>query len=238
MAEERVVCNFHVMKEPSDYVHRPLMVDCFEFDVVVNRRDFTSDNTVRRISSMFRTSIRINCNSFLTHDENFLWLNLQRFSSPYLNSENLAQMTLSLISEVKEMFEFYNGSLPGEPLPSGRTAVFPLFLRILVDMHPTEERRTELERASVEVAVVEESMQIVKMIPASIEAVLSLKAYSLPRTCTICMERFHDDDDDDDDDSDVKVSTMPCGHIFHYNCILQWLQKGHVCPLCRHAMPI
>ncbi|KEH39368.1 zinc finger, C3HC4 type (RING finger) protein [Medicago truncatula] len=55
-----------------------------------------------------------------------------------------------------------------------------------------------------------------------------LKAYSLPRTCTICMERFHDDDN-----SDVKVSTMPCGHIFHYNCILQWLQKGHVYPLCR-----
>jgi hypothetical protein len=184
---------------------------------------------------MFTTSILINCNSFLTHDENFLWLNLQRFSSPYLNSENLAQMTLSLISEVKEMFRFTDSLGPGEPLPSGRTAVFPLLLRILVDIHPTEERRTELERASVEEAVVEESMQIVKMIPASNDALLSLKAYSLPRTCAICMERFHDDYDDD---SDVKVSTMPCGHIFHYNCILQWLQKGHVCPLCRHAMPI
>jgi hypothetical protein len=119
--------------------------------------------------------------------------------------------------------------------------VFPLLLRILVDIHPTEERRTELERASVEEAMVEESMQIVKMIPASNDALLSLKAYSLPRTCTICMERFHDDDDIEkgsDDNSDVKVSAMPCGHIFHYNCILQWLQKGHVCPLCRYAMPI
>ena len=104
-------------------------------------------------------------------------------------------------------------------------------------MHPTEERRTELERASVEEAV-EESMQIVNIIPASNEVLLSLKAYSLPRTCTICLERFHGDiEKASDDDIDVKVSTMPCGHIFHYNCILQWLQKGHVCPLCRYAKP-
>jgi len=103
MAEERVVCNFHVSRERSRYFHQPL---CFKFDVMANRRDFSSDNIATRISSMFTTSILINCNSFLTHDENFLWLNLQRFSSPYLNSENLAQMTLSLISEVKEMFGF------------------------------------------------------------------------------------------------------------------------------------
>ncbi|XP_058776959.1 E3 ubiquitin-protein ligase RING1-like [Vicia villosa] len=109
-----------------------------------------------------------------------------------------------------------------------RDAIIPVVLNIFVDVYPSEERRNQ--------EIIEESMQFVKMIPASNEAILSLKSYSLPQNCSICMEKFHDDLKEDDSD-DVKVSTMACGHIFHYNCIVQWLQTSHVCPLCRYAMP-
>ncbi|CAH9089345.1 unnamed protein product [Cuscuta europaea] len=34
------------------------------------------------------------------------------------------------------------------------------------------------------------------------------------------------------------VIRMPCGHKFHGGCIVQWLGKRHVCPLCRFEMPI
>ncbi|QCD95619.1 E3 ubiquitin-protein ligase [Vigna unguiculata] len=43
--------------------------------------------------------------------------------------------------------------------------------------------------------------------------------------CSICFEDF-----------DVGVR-MPCLHMFHKNCISEWLQRGNSCPLCRFQLP-
>lgn len=46
--------------------------------------------------------------------------------------------------------------------------------------------------------------------------------------CTICLCNFEVGD---------MASKLPCGHIFHCKCIMQWLQKGrNTCPLCRHKL--
>jgi len=29
-----------------------------------------------------------------------------------------------------------------------------------------------------------------------------------------------------------KINTGKCGHIFHEECILQWLQNNNKCPIC------
>lgn len=35
-----------------------------------------------------------------------------------------------------------------------------------------------------------------------------------------------------------RVTTLPCGHSFHYLCITQWLTRSTTCPLCRQdAIP-
>ncbi|KAJ4713317.1 putative RING/U-box superfamily protein [Melia azedarach] len=42
--------------------------------------------------------------------------------------------------------------------------------------------------------------------------------------CTICLEEFP---------VDLRVTRMPCSHVFHSNCIFNWLYKSKFCPLCR-----
>lgn len=42
--------------------------------------------------------------------------------------------------------------------------------------------------------------------------------------CIICMEEFKRRE---------KVKALPCGHIFHHNCIKEWLLKEKTCPFCK-----
>lgn len=44
-------------------------------------------------------------------------------------------------------------------------------------------------------------------------------------SCSICLSDFCKGE---------KVSVLPCGHVFHYQCIVPWLGKqSKVCPVCR-----
>lgn len=43
--------------------------------------------------------------------------------------------------------------------------------------------------------------------------------------CVVCLENF---------DTDCLVMGLPCGHVFHQQCIVVWLAGGrHCCPVCR-----
>ncbi|KAK9001862.1 hypothetical protein V6N11_024560 [Hibiscus sabdariffa] len=46
--------------------------------------------------------------------------------------------------------------------------------------------------------------------------------------CTICLEGF---------EAGSYAARMPCSHIFHAECIQEWLKQSHYCPLCRFEMP-
>ena len=48
--------------------------------------------------------------------------------------------------------------------------------------------------------------------------------YSENFQCIICMEEFNERE---------KVKLLPCGHIFHPNCIKEWLMKQKSCPFCK-----
>ena len=45
------------------------------------------------------------------------------------------------------------------------------------------------------------------------------------KKCSICMTKFADDDD---------ISILKCNHIFHEDCIKEWLKDyNYKCPVCR-----
>ncbi|KAH6834587.1 RING/U-box superfamily protein [Perilla frutescens var. hirtella] len=47
--------------------------------------------------------------------------------------------------------------------------------------------------------------------------------------CVICLEEFG---------GGVGVAQLPCRHRFHQDCVVRWLKGNHVCPLCRHQLPL
>ena len=46
--------------------------------------------------------------------------------------------------------------------------------------------------------------------------------------CPICLERLAVGD---------MATRLPCRHLYHYECLLPWLQRSNLCALCRHRLP-
>ncbi|XP_024177936.1 RING finger protein 150 [Rosa chinensis] len=84
--------------------------------------------------------------------------------------------------------------------------------------------------------VTNESMDTyeVRPIPAAKSFIKDLERVGLDdsedvkESCVICMECF---------EGGVQAIRLPCSHIFHENCSVQWLMTSHLCPLCRYPMP-
>lgn len=49
-----------------------------------------------------------------------------------------------------------------------------------------------------------------------------------PPTCTVCCEHIN---------IGSKGMFMPCGHIYHPDCLKPWLETNNSCPVCRFELP-
>ncbi|KAJ4962525.1 hypothetical protein NE237_022464 [Protea cynaroides] len=81
-------------------------------------------------------------------------------------------------------------------------------------------------------ATMEEGPAMVPASKESIEKLLNPRKFEEEEidgeACTICLEEFL---------VGLEVKVMPCGHAFHGDCIVKWLQQSHFCPLCRFSIP-
>jgi Ring finger domain len=50
-----------------------------------------------------------------------------------------------------------------------------------------------------------------------------------PAECAICMDEMTQDRD--------VITKLPCGHLFHGDCVVSWLCNHNTCPLCRFKLP-
>jgi E3 ubiquitin-protein ligase RNF115/126 len=47
--------------------------------------------------------------------------------------------------------------------------------------------------------------------------------------CTVCCENIQ---------LDTKGMFMPCGHVYHPDCLTPWLETNNSCPVCRFELPL
>lgn len=70
------------------------------------------------------------------------------------------------------------------------------------------------------------------MVPATSDSIRSLKRKRVDedsgRNCVICLEDLSEG---------REAVSMPCSHLFHGDCIEEWLNTSHKCPICRFKMP-
>ncbi|KAL6182383.1 hypothetical protein ACLB2K_043805 [Fragaria x ananassa] len=62
----------------------------------------------------------------------------------------------------------------------------------------------------------------------------SLEAAVRQMECAICIEGLdHFYAAEEGNDHQRIIACLPCSHIYHEGCIVQWLETNHMCPLCR-----
>lgn len=49
-----------------------------------------------------------------------------------------------------------------------------------------------------------------------------------PQVCSICLDEFL---------VGCEVTSLPCSHLYHRDCIVKWLDKSLFCPFCRFQLP-
>lgn len=69
--------------------------------------------------------------------------------------------------------------------------------------------------------------------PASEEAIAKLvrkPQHTDGSQCPVCLMEFEECPECD------QTLTMPCGHVFHEQCLTKWLRSHNTCPVCRHTI--
>lgn len=78
--------------------------------------------------------------------------------------------------------------------------------------------------------------------PASKNAIKNLKTFKMSEeyckkdekgnfefpSCSVCLTEVNKDEE---------TILVPCGHMFHAQCIIKWLEMHNTCPVCRYELP-
>lgn len=74
----------------------------------------------------------------------------------------------------------------------------------------------------------ESSQSRVSIGPPPVSLVKTERAqHSLNDSCAICLEDF---------DPDEQINYLPCHHGFHSQCLLPWLDRSDLCPICKSSV--
>ncbi|KAK8548923.1 hypothetical protein V6N13_054312 [Hibiscus sabdariffa] len=102
--------------------------------------------------------------------------------------------------------------LPLDSVIHATAVVSPACLEFIMSRFPAE----EMESSDYGMVPAQES--------SVREMVATVRVEDGDDDCTICLEGF---------EGGSYAARMPCSHIFHGECIEEWLKQSHYCPVCR-----
>ncbi|KAK4254130.1 hypothetical protein QN277_009555 [Acacia crassicarpa] len=212
-----------ISTEPN---YHPIKKRNFDLKVFMGFVQRRPDHDGRFVDVAWQVSSHyISVKEFFKNGSSFLRTNLSHHLLP---TENLDFLIPYLIREAQKWHKNHPCRRPS--CSKDGFVMIPLVIEIIVELN---------ENVNLE-DVVGDTEQEIRMIPTSEEVIRSLEKMELREdeddadsfkkdACCICLEDFPDN---------AEVSTMPCHHVFHHNCIVQWLKTSHLCPLCRYSMPV
>ncbi|KAI3816331.1 hypothetical protein L1987_16024 [Smallanthus sonchifolius] len=66
---------------------------------------------------------------------------------------------------------------------------------------------------------------------SAVEALLTVKVkLTESEVCAICKDKLINNEEE-------VVKQLPCGHMYHGDCIVPWLGSRNTCPVCRYELP-
>ena len=68
--------------------------------------------------------------------------------------------------------------------------------------------------------------KILELLPST---VLNEKKEGENNECVVCLSSF---------DAGETITTLPCLHIFHSDCIKSWLESHNCCPICKYEITL
>ncbi|KAM2067412.1 hypothetical protein ACFX1T_043747 [Malus domestica] len=121
----------------------------------------------------------------------------------------------TLVPEVYALaVEITRNSENAEPI------VVPLDLDVLA-VTPFDDRE-QIERAIVESGLVYNPVPAAKSLGAGLKTV-NIENLGVSKECSICLEELS---------TGLEVVLMPCNHLQHKDCIVEWLKRSHIFLLC------
>ncbi|XP_021808416.1 E3 ubiquitin-protein ligase RNF181-like [Prunus avium] len=111
--------------------------------------------------------------------------------------------------------------IASEPENRNRNTI-PILVSLTVGHEPFLEDQDEPE-------ISDHVLQLVRARKSAIDELEKVKVEGCAKPCVICLEEIV---------NGSEATRMPCFHVYHESCIVNWLEKSHLCPLCRFEMPV
>uniref|UniRef100_A0A5B7BTL4 RING-type E3 ubiquitin transferase n=1 Tax=Davidia involucrata TaxID=16924 RepID=A0A5B7BTL4_DAVIN len=176
------------------------------------------------IQNSFRRSFGITRQQFLDKEDLEILLFAHLYNA-YL-PEDIEQAVINQVFNFGSSMMSDAGNADRKVLP----IVVDVRIRTLQQPDEDENEDEAIDRAN------RESMEVsaFRPVPATQSSIQALEKMTLLddscslKECAICLEMLS---------VGLEFIRMPCSHIYHGDCIVRWLERSNLCPLCRFAMP-